>query len=308
MAEREKLSIQKAIHTGTIKIGDLEIPCYVTDEGERVLSGRGMQEALRLVDEEAPASGQKPGSRMDRLLGQKSLKPLLYKHKPLDHFDPIKIKHSGKSINGFRAQVLADICEAMLEARDQGLCDSPRRQTIAKQCEILLRGFARVGIIALVDEATGYQEAREKQALAAIFDAYLRKELAAWTKRFPPEFYKEIFRLRGWVWNPSSVKRPSVIAKYTNDLVYERLAPGILDELQRLNPKDDKGRRKHKHHQWLTEDIGHPALTQQIHTLMAFMRASTTWDRFYRAVQRSLPKKNEAIQLMLIDMDELGQP
>lgn len=84
-ARKEKAMLPNVTHPGKIKIGNLEILCYVTAEGIRVLSGRGMQEALRLVDEEKPSSGQKPGSRMDRFLGTKSLKSLIYKDREADH-------------------------------------------------------------------------------------------------------------------------------------------------------------------------------------------------------------------------------
>ena len=87
------------------------------------------------------------------------------------------------------------------------------------------------------------------------------------------------------------MNRPSVVGKYTNDLVYERLAPELLTELEELNPKTDKGNRKAKHHQWLTEDVGHPALAQHLHAVIGFMRAWARWDQFYRLLQRAFPKK-----------------
>jgi hypothetical protein len=96
------------------------------------------------------------------------------------------------------------------------------------RADMLMRGLAHVGIIALVDEATGYQEVRDRRALEAILDRFLRKELAAWARRFPDEFYQQIFRLKEWAWKGMAVNRPSVVGKYTNDLVYERLAPNIL--------------------------------------------------------------------------------
>jgi len=80
-------------------------------------------------------------------------------------------------------------------------------------------------------------------------------------------------------------------------LVYSRLAPGIPEELERLNPKDDKGNRKSKHHQWLTEDIGHPALAQHLYATIGFMRAASTWDQFYRMMQRAFPKLNSNMVL-----------
>ena len=57
----------------------------------------------------------------------------------------------------------------------------------------------------------------------------------------------------GWDWslNTSGAwkNHPQLVGKITNDIVYKKLPKGVLDELNRLNPKDDKGNRKHKHHQ-----------------------------------------------------------
>lgn len=296
-ARKERASMQEVTHTGSIKIGDLEIPCYVTDSGERVLSGRGMQEALRLVDEEAPASGQKPGSRMDRLLGQKSLKPLLYKGKSEDHFNPVKIKHNGKTINGFPAQTLADICEAMLDARDQGLCDSPRRQIIAKQCEVLIRGFARVGIIALVDEATGYQRDRARDALAKILEAYVAKEIQPYIKTFDADFYENMFRLRGLEYPPEkSNYRPSYFGHLTNNIVYERLAPGVLSALKEEARKDAKKTHLHRH---LTAGYGRQELLKHLGMVIGFMKDSDDWDSFVTKLDRIAPRFNLTVPLDL---------
>jgi hypothetical protein len=160
-----------------------------------------------------------------------------------------------------------------------------------------MRGLAQVGIIALVDEATGYQNDRDREALQAILDKFLRKDLAVWAKRFPDEFYQHIFRLRGWEWKGMKVNRPQIVAHYTKDLIYERLAPGVLKELEAKNPKDEKGRRKAKHHQWLTEDIGHPALAQQLYAAMGFQRIATTWDQFYAMMNKAFPRMGNTLEL-----------
>ena len=160
--------------------------------------------------------------------------------------------------------------------------------------------MANIGIIGLVDEATGYQEVRARRALAAILEEFIAKELRPWTRTFPPEFYEEIFRLKRWP-GPDGVKRPSVIGTYTNDIVYDRLAPGVLDELKRINPPVSLGRRRHKHFQWLTGDVGHSKLKEHLIGVMALMRAAPNWAAFKRSLQRSYPKQNEQIPLALGD-------
>ena len=162
---------------------------------------------------------------------------------------------------------------------------------------MLMRGLARVGIIALIDEATGYSEVRDRRALQAILDTFLRKALAAWAKRFPDEFDRHIFRLRQWEWDGMSVKRPHAVARYTNDIVYARLAPGILEELQARNPTDERGRRKAKHHQWLTDDVGHPALAQHLYAVIGLMMASGSWQQFMTMLDMAFPKRGDTLML-----------
>lgn len=102
----------------------------------------------------------------------------------------------------------------------------------------------------------------------------------------------EIFRLRGWEYRPGTTKRPMLMARLTADLVYSRLAPGVLEELRRLTPKDDKGRRKNKLFQWLTADIGHPALRDHVTgiTFLAKSHKDGDWDNYYDAVERAAPQ------------------
>jgi len=119
-------------------------------------------------------------------------------------------------------------------------------------------------------------------------------------KTFPDEFYQQIFRLRGWEWRGMRVNRPQVVATYTKDFVYERLAPGILEELEKRNPANDKGQRKAKHHQWMTDEIGHPALGQHLFSVMTLMRASAEWNQFKALLNRA-PKRGDTLPLLLTE-------
>jgi len=166
----------------------------------------------------------------------------------------------------------------------------PRQEHIAKQCEILVRGLATVGVIALVDEATHYQEDRARDALEEILRNFISAELLKWVKTFPDGFYRQMFRLRGWQYYQFSVRRPSIAGRLTNDIIYERLAPGVLAQLKRLTPKDVKGRRKHRYFQRLTSDIGHPALREHIASVITLMKVSNSWRKFYSMLNRALPR------------------
>lgn len=172
-----------------------------------------------------------------------------------------------------------------------------RQLNTAKQAEILMRGLANIGITALIDEATGYQEIRDKQALQKILDKYLTDEWAKWTKRFPDEFYKELFRLRNLNYPTPLGRKPQYIGKIINDIVYSRLAPGVLEELKSKNPSNDKGIRKRKHHQYLTKDFGHPKLKEYLSQIIFLMKTCSTYREFHNRLARAVPQHNETMPL-----------
>jgi hypothetical protein len=281
----------RATHEGVLKIGGIEIPCAVLNNGERVLTQTGFLQALGRTR----ASGKRPEQIEDvpAFLKSKNLQRFIPSGLTDTHIRKEFIPLGGSKAVGYSADLLPQVCEIILDADDAGVLQ-PNQKHIAVRAKILFRSLAKIGIVGLIDEATGFQRVRDREALQALLDAYLRKELAAWAKRFPDEFYDEIFRLKGWSWRRGADGRtnpPQVVGKYTNNIVYDRLAPEILEELEMRNPKDVRGNRKTKHHQWLTEDVGHPALAQHLHAVMGIMRLSKNWEDFLKLLDRAFPKK-----------------
>jgi len=275
-----------------LNIGDIKIPCYVLDDGTRVLSGRGMQSALAL--------GQSHGALLKRFIDNSAVKPFINDKLAMELSSPIKFirpGRGGKVAVGYEATLLVDLCEAVLKAKDNGALHGANQISIAKQCEILTRGLARVGIIALVDEVTGYVEIRDRELLQALLDKWIRDEWAKWTKQFPDDFYKELFRLRNIPYPPQSVKRPQYIGHWTNNIVYSRLNPGVLKKLKEKNPAVSPGQRKHRHHQFLTEDLGIPELQNHLSNVIFLMKSCQTWTDFMRRLNRASTKYGDTIPL-----------
>lgn len=297
------LGLHKGTKLGRLKLADTEIECAVLENGTRVLSQRAFTKAIG-----TPSGGaafkrrEKEGvADLPIFLAYDRLKPFISAELSASLASPIEYipKHGGRSALGVNAELIPAVCDVWLKARDADVLTA-QQKIIARRADILMRGLAQVGIAALVDEATDYQPIRDHDALQAILDKYLRKELAIWAKTFPDEFYEQMFRLRGWQWKGMKVNRPQVVAHYTKDIVYERLTPKLLQELEKKNPIVN-GRRAVKLFQWLTDDVGHPALTRHLYAVVGFMRASTSWDQFYRMLQRAYPKKGTTLDLPLTD-------
>jgi hypothetical protein len=274
-----------------LRIGNIEIPAYVLEGETRVLSQRGVQTGIGM----STSGGSSGAHRLAQFIEGLAEKGVDCKDLAVRIRTPILFRPmpGGKAAYGYEATILADICDAVLTARRLPGALQAQQAHIADQCELLVRGFARVGIIALIDEATGYQYARKKRDLAEILEAFIAKELQPWIKTFPDEYYAELFRLRGLDYPKDSVKRPQYFGTLTNDVVYKRLAPGVLAELKKVIPKTASGRRKGTLSQGLTRNIGYPKLREHLGATVAFMKISRDYFDFIDKMDKFYPRFGE---------------
>lgn len=278
----------KATHIGDLHIGEMVIPCAVLEDGTRVLTQSGFMRALGRARQAKGRDYYDSDVNMPAFLTAKNLKPFISEDLQVTS-SQIEFRLKGRRAFGYRAELLPQVCAVFVDADDAGEIHRTQSHVVTR-CRILMRGLATVGIIALVDEATGYQYDRAREALAEILEQFIAKALCKWVKTFPDDYYQELFRLRGWHYQSFSTKRPILAGKLTNDIVYQRLAPGVLGELRRKNPLTPKGWRKDRHHQWLTPSLGHPRLREHLAAVIALMRSSNSWGDFKRGLERALPK------------------
>ena len=217
-------------------------------------------------------------------LSAKYLEPFISKEMYLKLSNPIPyVNKQGVETEGISADALVDICDIYIKAGEKGAFKN--NPEIAENAYKILLAFSKVGIIALVDEVTGYQYEREKDELQKILKAYISEELLPWQKRFPDIFYKELFRLNGWDFTVNGIKkRPGVVGRWTNTLIYEQLPDGVLKELKSNTPKSESGNYTARFFQSLTPDVGNPHLTAQINQMVTLFMLSDNmkdmWSKF----------------------------
>ena len=281
-----------------LRIGDIEIPCYVLADGRRVLSTRGLQSGIGLSESGGSSVG---AQRMAVLMASLERKGLDIKGLAARIESPIRFltPHGGAAVLGHEATILPDICAVLIEAGRLGKLHR-QQEKVVERCAILQHGFATVGIIALVDEATGYQDFRARDALALILERFVAKELRPWVKTFPAEFYQEIFRLNKWAY-AENCGRPGVLGHWTNNIIYKRLAPGVLAELKRRIPRTDSGVPRHKLFQLLTEDVGHPKLREHLAGVVMLMKYSPNWQIFMKRLDKEYPQYGKTMMLPFPD-------
>lgn len=215
----------------------------------------------------------------------------LIQEKDLNDFIPVVFtapKLFGGKGYGYSATILPLICDIYLEARLQGLL-APNQIKFAERCEILMRALSRVGIIALIDEKTGYQESRDKDELQKLLEKYVLEYQRPWTRQFPEEFFRQVFKIYGWTYLKDKNARPGCIGDFINRFIYDVLPEGVLQELRNKNPCDENGNRRHRHHQFLTKDLGCDGLKQQLVETITLMKGSRSLGEFKELFYRVHP-------------------
>ncbi len=265
----------KATHEGKLKLGDSELDVAVLEDGTRVITQAAVFKAL-----DRPVRGTTRVIKIPTFMDAKNLQPFISKDLEAV-IKKVEYKNlNGKDQEGFDANIIPLVSDLYLRAREAGELH-PSQHATAMKAEILVRSLAKLGITALVDEATGYQYERERDELQKILKSYVSEELLPWQKTFPDEFYIQIFRLKGWDYNTKSIKRrPGVVGHWTNNLIYKQLPPGVLEELKSKTPKSEAGNYTARLFQSLTSDIGSPHLQNQLVSVITLMKISKDWDDF----------------------------
>lgn len=299
-ARKAKSLLPVAANEGELKIGDITLDVAVLPDGKRVIIQAAVFKAFG-----RPQRGERQPDgveiKLPPFMDAKNLIPYINQD-VIEKIKPIEFKSiSGIVRSGYDASILPAICNVYLKANDDKALRASQAGTV-KKAEILIRGLAEVGVIALIDEATGYQRDRERDALAKILEAFVAKEIQPYITTFPPEYYEELFRLRGLEYPPSNPRfRPQYFGLLTNDIVYKRLAPNILEELKKQTKKATKGT---KLFQSLTPNIGQQKLREHLSSAVTIMKLSNDYPDFMGKMNRIHPRFDETMSLDLDESDK----
>lgn len=295
---RHSKGLPKAIAEGFLIIGTLKIACAVLEDETRVLTQEGF---LTAIGRAGKAKGGQ-GATVDgnpAFLRAKNLEPfisseLLASTTPVE-FVPLRGPgYEGRAF-GYRARLLPDVCWVYQDAMMAGKL-LPSQEHIAKACRDFLRALTNHAIDDLVDLATGFEDMRKRRAINKIIDQYVEKAARPWVKMFHLDFYRHIYRLNGWPFDPENNSRPGVIGTWTND-IYDRLAPGVRQALHDRVKRNAKGKPTQKLTQLLTPEDGKPALERLLEGVILLMRMSSDWGSFKRKLDEYYPRFGDTLQL-----------
>jgi len=279
-------NLPKAKYRGNLIIGDWDIPCAVLEDGTRIISELGITRVLGSrsgASKRLKEKAREAGALLPVFLAPPRLKPFISTDLEVGPLKPIEYDDEGTEIIGYRAEILPIACDIWLKAREAGVLQKQQLNK-AQKAEIVARSLAKVGINALIDEATGYQYDRKYDALRILIQAYIEEELRQWVKTFPDSFFAALDRLYE---NEKTTPRtrPQYYGKFINKFVYDPIERGFVKrELNKRNITSD-GKRKARFHQWLTDD-GRAQLIMRMGKIEGIMETSPNLRRFKENVKR----------------------
>lgn len=294
-------TLPEAKYKGILNLVGTELPCYVLDTGQRVIGRTSFTEML---------TGIKGGGALEKYLGVESLKPFIPLDQVLERMVPFRlpeVEGLERQVKGLPADALIDICKGFmqaLEAAYTGAPDAPRltarQREMAVKAGMFVTACAKVGLDALIDEATGYQYDRAEDALQVKLRAYLADELRKWEKTFPDELWVEFARLTNW--SGTVTQRPKYWGKLVTELVYEYLDPDVAKWLKENEPQPRMGRNWHS---WLNAHYGLPKLVQHIYILIGIAKTCQTMGE----LRRKMAELNGRIPIqMTLFLPPVGNP
>ena len=300
------VKLLKATHEGVIEIGDKKLNVAVLSDGTRIITQSAVFKAFGRTKRGRAKDDVRVLNR-PAFMDAKNLQPFIDAglEGVLNKIDYETL--SGNKSDGFSAEILPMMCKVYLDARE-GNALLMQQLPLARASEILLISLSKIGMIALVDEATGYQYDRERFELQKILKAYISEEILKWQLTFTDEFYKEIFRLWGVPFIPKTIKRkPLFIGSLTNKYIYEQLPDGILEVLKGNTPKTEGGNYKHRFHQSLTQEVGREHLKKQITevtTLMSIARTKAEFQSLFKRKYKTDPQQELELNFSKNSKDE----
>ena len=272
-----------SLFAGKLELGDAVLECYVLSDLRRVVSQSQVVKAL---------SGGRDSGNLGRYLRANPL------YDGYSFAGPIQFKIPGNPTlaKGMEASQFVELCDLYIEAAEQGLL-RPNQLPLAKRSQAFVRACAKVGIIALVDEATGYQQVRAKRALQLKLQAFIADEIQEWARMFPESFWLQLARLEGI--NYSARSRPLRWGKYVMMFVYDAIDGDVGSELRKKNPNP---RFLKNHHQWLKK-FGRDKVHDQITAVVALMKSCNNMDEFrktFAKVFRQSPSEQMTFDDLLV--------
>ncbi|OJY66596.1 MAG: hypothetical protein BGP09_31265 [Rhizobium sp. 60-20] len=260
---------------GQIDLGGDLLDCYVLDTAQRVIALRSAVKSFAGVE----------SGNLGNYIGVTGLKPFINSDLILGELVDFAIPGTQFRGSGLTTEHFELICRGYVQALYKNAPMTDRQREIAIKCAVITSGLTRIGLDALIDEATGYQYERAEDALQIKLRAFIAEELRAWEKTFPDELWEEFGRLTNWQGDLKS--RPKYWGKLVIELIYDTLDPDVAKYLRENRPPPNV-----RWHQNLTENLGVRQLVSRCFEVVGLSKSCRTMSELRKKVAHHYGKQS----------------
>lgn len=164
--------LPQAMHEGALRFGAIEIEVAVLDNGQRVITQSGFMVGLGRIRPPKGRQYYRSGANLPTFLTVQNLKPFVGEDLVMIA-SPVEFRtQQGVKAFGYAPNFLQKVCDVFVRAQRAGVLKATQHN-IANRAGVIVEQLQRSDAVRLIDEATGYQEARDAQTRR---DAYRREE------------------------------------------------------------------------------------------------------------------------------------
>lgn len=192
---KKMLELHPNTNIGKIILSDtLEIECYVLENGSRVITKQGIQKTLGISNK------NNNGFSLEDIILSSEVKKSQEK---FEYFLPIKkaLQNNFKSTSQqntrfYDVEVLITICSHINRMKLLGFLPD-ELDWLHVTSEKIRDAFSKLGIIAFVDDATGYTKFRKQNEYVEKLKLLLSEDAGEWEKCFTTDFYEIFWKFWG---------------------------------------------------------------------------------------------------------------
>lgn len=269
-----------------LRIGTIELSCYILDNGNAVFSKNSLQKALGY-------DGKSEDWLYDFLGNINKFYPIpgvLFEafEQPI----PVEIKRADGTSSIIAAiipETLEMTCLTIANAKNDGYL-SVGQLKHAKAAETLINYALENNLHRDIEQATGFVFLKEtgKKYLQQVLASENPDPVYQWIKTVPDAFLEKILSIRQMGWKDLR-ENPYGVSKILHEVVFSRLSEDLLEKLRHETPKRSyKSKNK-------PNDSEHPELKTYTAEVLSLLKAAAdNWTIFLQLLNRIHPKNTLA--------------
>jgi hypothetical protein len=285
-------NVIKATYQGTITLNNTELKVGILENGKKVVYRSSIYKLFNKTKRGRVRKDLKSKKRLT-FVNTELLKK--YIDDNLDNtLKTIKFKSErGKIIEAYDADAIPNIANLYINT-EKKIKLPPNQASLIEPSKQIINSLSGRDIKLIITEELNYSFTTEIRVLLKTLKPQFEPTIYNWLQVFPVSFFHQLYRLNNWEFIETEIiSRPSILTKWINNLVFERLPEDVLNDLNNTKPKLKLIKSSD---QLITENIGNSHLKGQINQVMTMFLISSNMKEMWLNFKKVYFNRGKIIQ------------